>query len=979
MRKIHVIACAVLKVDLDEMIQGRDEEITLQFLPGGLHDRPWELRERLQEAVDDASKDARLDRIAVGYGICGMGTVDIRSRGIPLAIPRVHDCISLFLGSDRAYREQFARYPGTYYVSAGWVEGKTQPQIRDRREREEFQRFAEQYGTDNARAIRRFMDSWKRNYQRAAYIDTRGDGEADSTPGGDGGAKGPPDYAAMARDMAESFGWRYERVEGSRKLLEELLSVRKTSQDILIVPPRYVTAFDPAGGKLRALPVVDAESTGREEGAVRDGGGRRTRFTVATIYGDEGDGQGSDRTAGEAPARPGRETDNDASSELGLGIDAGGTYTDAVLVDFRSDRVVRKAKAPTTPWDYTIGIDGALDGLDQAELGKVRLVSVSTTLATNSIVEDRGQRVGLLVMPPYGWKELENFKHDPAAVVAGQLEIDGTELAPVDPEEIRRVVRDMLERHDVKAFAVAGYASHANPAHELAVKRIIREETGMIVTCGHDVSEGLNYRVRAETAALNAGIIPYLEALFERIGASLSRRGVDAPITVVKSDGSLTSIQVARERPIETILSGPAASVAGARHLTREADALVVDMGGTTSDTAIIRDGEVKTCPEGAVVGGWETHVKALDMRTLGLGGDSLIAAEGGELHVGPRRVTPVALLAVEQPETGRALAFMERHLHYNESSTARMRIVALSGDGHTVDEDRLDERERRIVRALRGRPRCLEELAKDAGVLSWQLLRLDSLVERQLVRVCGLTPTDLLHAAGRMSLWSAEAAEHLCRIYGKVLNTDPKAFLERGLEEVVWLLSKELLKKQMSEHTEIGSLEASPVAMALVGSALGRVDGMDLSVRVALSRPVIGIGAPVHQFLPEACERLRTRAIIPEDADVANAIGAITSSVYVHKQVKISIDETGAFHLKGLPDAPTFASLNKAQEYAVGELRRIVGEMARRAGTSQRKIEIIGDDRVGSAADGSGVFLERILEARVTGRPDLERLKSLG
>ena len=120
----------------------------------------------------------------------------------------------------------------------------------------------------------------------------------------------------------------------------------------------------------------------------------------------------------------------------------------------------------------------------------------------------------------------------------------------------------------------------------------------------------------------------------------------------------------------------------------------------------------------------------------------------------------------------------------------------------------------------------------------------------------------------------------------------------------------------------------------------------------------------------------LHTEAIVPAHADVANAIGAITSPVYVHRKVTISVDEKGIFHLKGLPEAPTFESLETAQEYAIEQLRGIVREMANKAGTSQTSIEIVVDDDIGSVADGSGIFLGRTLEARVSGQPDLVLLE---
>ena len=134
-KHLHIIACGVLARDIQRTLQRFDSNISTQFLPGGLHERPNELRSKLQEAIDRESALKRADRIAIGYGLCGLGTVGVTAREIPLLIPRVHDCVALFLGSDAAYKEQFAKYPGTYYISAGWVLEKVLPNSMDRDKR----------------------------------------------------------------------------------------------------------------------------------------------------------------------------------------------------------------------------------------------------------------------------------------------------------------------------------------------------------------------------------------------------------------------------------------------------------------------------------------------------------------------------------------------------------------------------------------------------------------------------------------------------------------------------------------------------------------------------------------------------------------------------------------------------------------------------------------------------------------------------
>ncbi len=934
-RRIHVIACGVLAIDLKAAAQKLGIDASMEFLPGGLHSRPHELRRRLQEAIDRASDGGGVEAIAVGYGVCGMGLVGIHARGVPLAVPQVNDCIALFLGSDAAYREQFARYPGTYYVSAGWVEEKAPPQSTTAWKSKkadaaaaDFDRLVASHGRENAEAIRYFLTSWQRNYQRAAFIDTGASAEQHRK------------YARIARAMAEEFGWKYEELRGTDDLLIKLLAARASTDEVLVVPPHHVTAYDPAGKRLVATDVW--------EGDVALAG--RTQKLI--FAGDD-----------EAPPRAAP-----PAMRLGLGIDAGGTYTDAVIFDFRREEVIGKAKALTTKWDLRVGIDEALDRLDAEKLRRVDLVAISTTLATNAIVEGRGQKVGLLIMPPYGLFDPADIAHRPIAILDGRMEIDGTEIAPVDAEQVRRVARGMVEAQGVGAFAVAGYASHNNPSHEIQVRDVIRGETALSVTCGHEVSEGLNYRIRAATAALNARIIPCLDDLLEDVQASLARRGIDAPQTVVKSDGSLIGVRAARRRPIETILSGPAASVAGASHLAGAEDAMVVDIGGTTTDTAAIEGGLVRTCEDGASIGGFRTHVRALDMRTLGLGGDSQIVRERRKLHIGPRRVAPVSWLLARHPEAAEALDWLERHADHFSASTRGADLLAVNGRAR---RPALCDKEARIVELLSQRPHSLHELAHRTGCVAWQFLPLSRLEEQCLIQPCGLTPTDVLHALGRVELWDAGAARRLCGLFARLMGIRRDDFAERVLRQAVRKLAVELLKKQLDGQIDPDEIDRSPAAMALIGNSLdGGSDGW--RVRVSLRRPVIGIGAPVHCFLPQAAELLGTEAVICPHADVAGAIGAVTSRVCVHRQVRIAPNDRGRYAVRGLPEAPAFGTLHEAHEFAVERLRRIVREVARRAGTSETTVEITLRDRVAAVSDGGRIFVGRTLDARLTGRADL-------
>jgi len=625
----------------------------------------------------------------------------------------------------------------------------------------------------------------------------------------------------------------------------------------------------------------------------------------------------------------------------------------------------------TTKWDFTEGIGEALSALEEKLLAQVELVAVSTTLATNAIVEGHGQKVGLLLMPPYGLFDPADVGYEPKAAIRGKLEIDGRELEPVDEEQVCKVVGQMVREEQVRAFAISGFASTINPAHELTVKKIIKEETDYSVTCGHELSQLLNFRTRARTAVLNARIIPRLEKLLSELEQVLEARGISVPIMVVKGDGSLIAAQVARDKPVETILSGPAASVAGAKHLTGRSAALVVDMGGTTTDTAALKDGAVRVCQGGTRVGGYKTHVKALEMRTIGLGGDSLIVWKEGRFSVGPRRVAPIAWLGAKTSGATAALNYLQGRLDDYRSSTDAMQIVTLTG--HT-EELILTAEEQAIIELLRERPYALDELAEKTENGYWSVLRLKRLQEHSVVQRCGLTPTDLLHVKGDFQRWDTSAAQRMCEMVSSIADLGPEELVEQLLEEVTRKLAVELMKKQLDEETEADKLDDCAVCQVLFKNML---DGgkADYRVKMELHRPVIGIGAPVHYFLPRAAKLLGSESIVPQDADVANAVGAISSNIVVRRQVRIKPSDEGGFVIEGLAGARNFDKLEQAHTWAARELEQQVRQQGQAAGTRGATLEIAVDDTISSTADGRALFMGRVLTAQLVGQPSKTRV----
>lgn len=652
---------------------------------------------------------------------------------------------------------------------------------------------------------------------------------------------------------------------------------------------------------------------------------------------------------------------------IGLGVDAGGTYTDAVLYDLEAGGLLDKKKAPTTKWDFTVGIGEALAALDRKGLAAVEMTALSTTLATNAIVEGKGQKVGLLFMPPYGLFKPEDISYEPKALISGRLEITGEQIQPVNEQEVRRVAREMVERFEVKAFAVSGFAGAINPQHELDVKGWLRDETGLFVTCGHELSDILDFRTRARTAVMNGRIVPLLAKLLEDLDRVLRARGIRAPVVVVKGDGTLMSRETALERPVETVLSGPAASVAGARHLTGRRDAVVVDMGGTTTDTAMLRDGEVSVCESGSHVGGKKTHVQALRIRTVGLGGDSFIAWGQGGFRIGPQRVAPMAWMGKQGPGSDQALGFLLRHMEDYKASTEKMQILVRQGQADGLP---LTARETEIVRLLEERPFSLQELADRTGLSHWSFVPVARLEERFVVQRCGFTPTDLLNARREISLWDTETSVRVCEVFGEISGMGPDEMARAVLDEMVRKLALEILKRQLDEETDPDRMEDCDVCRALVGNLLGRTT-RDFHLRMKMNRPIVGIGAPVHLFLGRAAALLGAEAVVPEHADVANAIGAVTSRVRVRRQVKIRPTQAGGFVMEGLPGARRFMDLEEATAQAEEALARMVRAIALASGTRETSVQIDVDDHIHTTANGSPIFLSRTLSAGLTGEPD--------
>ncbi|WP_431301057.1 hydantoinase/oxoprolinase N-terminal domain-containing protein [Tabrizicola sp. BL-A-41-H6] len=658
-----------------------------------------------------------------------------------------------------------------------------------------------------------------------------------------------------------------------------------------------------------------------------------------------------------------------------LGVDTGGTYTDAVILDEAATEVIGKAKALTSRHDLAVGIGQAVDAAIAAAgvtAAEVSLVSLSTTLATNALVEGQGGRVALVVIG-FDADDLtrggltEALKGDPVLSVAGGHSHAGTEAAALDMAALEAEVGKLGE--EVMGFAVAARFATRNPAHEMAAREVIRRVTGRPVTCSHELSAQLNGPKRALTAVLNARLIGMIDRLVAACERHLLAIGIDAPLMVVRGDGALISAAMVRERPIETILSGPAASIVGARWLTGASDALVSDIGGTTTDVALLRDGLPEIDPEGARVGGFRTMVEAVAMRTTGLGGDSEVhlVTEGlkGGLRLGPRRLIPVSLLAVEHGAMVHAA--LDRWLSADAVGEMDGRFVVPMA-GQTGG---LSAREAAVLERLRVPMPMAQALTSRLEVAA-----LERLVARGLVMVAGVTPSDASHVLGGLDAWDRAAAEKAVRLMarrrtgaGERFASGPEPFARAVVDQLTAQTVECLLEAAFGEDPAFAGEPPEALARhALTRAGLARHRGV-IEVTARLGVPVIGLGASAPFYYGAVGARLGCEMILPDHAGVANAIGAVAGQVSQRVQGIVSSPAEGRFVAHLTDGLQVFSTRDAALDAMEAALVAEASDRARRAGAVDLRVTVARDVRE-AEVEGRAMFIEATVTAKASGRP---------
>ncbi len=319
-----------------------------------------------------------------------------------------------------------------------------------------------------------------------------------------------------------------------------------------------------------------------------------------------------------------------------IGLDVGGTHTDAVLL--RKGELIHHIKVPTDSADLLKTVLSGLEAITaDIDPGDIRRAVLSTTLATNLVAQQNLHPVGMVVSAGPGIDPQHFRTNAHYHVVKGALDHRGREIQPLDRNEICSV-GERFKQEGIRYAGVVSKFSVRNPEHEKRMASFLEPYVEKVFL-GNDFSGALNFPRRIATTYLNAAVYPVHKAFFEAVQQSLSRKGLDVPIRILRPDGGNMNFASSVDHAAQTILSGPSASVMGAvAHAPDQGTSLVLDIGGTTTDMAVLIDAVPLLAPSGIEIGPYKTSIRALLTRSLAIGGDSEAAVQNGELVIGPGR-----------------------------------------------------------------------------------------------------------------------------------------------------------------------------------------------------------------------------------------------------------------------------------------------------------------------------------------------------
>ena len=360
-----------------------------------------------------------------------------------------------------------------------------------------------------------------------------------------------------------------------------------------------------------------------------------------------------------------------------LGLDVGGTFTDAVIID--GHRVVSSAKRRTTKDNLMQGIGEALDAvLDSCDTSNIEQVTLSTTVVTNTIVEEKEQVVDLYVVTGPGRNVDDIFPVSPI-YLQGYTDHRGIVVERTSPNVVRNIARMVQERSGTDLAAVSAKFGVRNPQEELSITETL-QETYNTLSNGSLLSGSLNFPRRTISAYFNSAVTPVFTVFKKNVEDALSVRNIKAPLHILKADGGSLPMEHMVSRPVETAFTGPAATVLGLSALGAIGNmhTVALDIGGTTTDISLWKQGKPLMTKNGVSIREYPSAVRSFAVTSVGIGGESVVRIVDGKITVGPERVGPSAALGGHEPTLGDALIVLG-HASYGDAELATQSLQQLA------------------------------------------------------------------------------------------------------------------------------------------------------------------------------------------------------------------------------------------------------------------------------------------------------------
>lgn len=551
--------------------------------------------------------------------------------------------------------------------------------------------------------------------------------------------------------------------------------------------------------------------------------------------------------------------------ELILGIDTGGTFTDVVLWDVHNKQVLQKSKSFTTNHDLTIGIDECMSMLDLGIYSDISAVHLSTTLSCNAIIENTLAKTGLLTIGKYLPEELP--VHDKYEIINCDFNCKHNTfyLTP-------QIAQELVERFSEDYYALAVSADGENALSiEKAAAESISKLIDTPVICCSELFQNNDFYDRTLNAVTALGLKPILSKWASAIRNTMKKYNVTAPVKMYTGSGDLVTLEEAIENPICTIMTGPVLSFAGSTNLTDESDYLLLDMGGTSLDITKVENRQTRFCINRTAVGEYRFSINTLDLQSFGTGGDSIIRLNGmGKTIVGPQKVTPLCVLGCKYPHLTDELLSYRLPEVYDLCTANDTDCYYIN---NSVNPSLLTYDEQIIIRLLSGQPHSLMFLA-DGCNKDPDALHMDDLLKKGYICRASLTPTDILHGEGTFTRWNTEIAETGIRILADKKGISPSEFIAEVKEIITNQLSFFCMQSIAGFEKKSFQFSDSKGTMYLIDKYLSGSNDL-LTSEFSIQKPIVGVGAPAGAWLPAVAEKLHAELIIPENGDVACAIGA--------------------------------------------------------------------------------------------------------